>query len=153
MQLNATWSKPVKLNGAKKNNLIYHFSTDNIPETFGCYIFYNLHGKSYSVLYIGQAYNIKKRVEQQMNNLRLMLGIKTNLTGTKYLIYCTIKLKQGQNRLKVLRTIENNLIKTALSNGYELLNKQGTKRNYDQIIFKGNRASEKMIGRKISIQK
>jgi hypothetical protein len=40
-----------------------------------------------------------------------------------------------------------------LSNGDELLNKQGTKKPYDRIIFKGNRQSEKLIGRRISIRK
>ena len=29
-----------------------------------------------SVLYIGKAENLRKRIEQQTNNLRLMMGIK-----------------------------------------------------------------------------
>jgi len=47
MQLSATWNKPIKLN-RQKVYLIYYCSTDNIPATFGCYIFYNLHDKPYS---------------------------------------------------------------------------------------------------------
>jgi hypothetical protein len=153
MEISANWSKPITLTDGTSKNLIYHFVLDNVPEEAGCYVFYNKHGKSYSVLYIGQADNMNQRLEQQQNNVKLMMGIKNGLGGHKYLVYCTIKLKQGQKQNKVLKIIEDNLIDVALSNGNELLNIQGTKNKYDRIVFTGNRDSEKMFQRKINIPK
>jgi hypothetical protein len=153
MEINAFWHKPIRLADGSKHNLLYYFPIDKVPESSGCYLFYNLHGKSYSVLYIGRADNLKKRLEQQMNNLKLMMGIRQNLNGKKHLIFCSAKLKQGQKIEKVLQVIESNLIKTALASGAELLNKQGTKKRYNSIVFKGNRQSERLVGRRISVEK
>ena len=153
MEINASWSSPIKLRVDKTKNLIYDIYLDGIPSSSGCYLFYNLHGKSYSCLYIGKADDLRIRIGQQLNNLKLMMGIKKNLNGNKFLIYCTIKPNKGQQLKKALRILENNLIKTALSNGNELLNIQGTKRKYDSIIFNGNRDSIKLIGRKITVHK
>jgi GIY-YIG catalytic domain-containing protein len=153
MEINAIWSNPTKLLDGSKRNLIYFFALDKIPQESGCYIFYNKHGNSYSALYIGQADNLKKRLEQQQNNVKLMMGIKNSTSGHKHLVYCTIKPKQGQKLNKVLKLVEDNLIDIALSNGNELLNIQGTRNKYDYIIFSGNRHSEKMFGRKINIAK
>lgn len=163
MEINSEWGKPIKLNDLSNKpltfkdgtgkNFIYHFNSDNTPTGPGCYVFYNQHGKKLSVLYIGQADNLKKRLEQQLNNLSLMLGIKRSLSGKKHLVYCKVAIRQGQKLQKVLDIVESNLIKTALSNGDQLLNKQGTKIKYDSIIFKGNRHSEKMFPRKMSVEK
>lgn len=153
MEIKAVWSQPLILEDGSRYDLNLYFSTENIPSLPGCYIFYNKFGKSYSIIYIGKADILKRRLHQQMNNSRLMLGIKNNKRGKKYLIYCTINNRQKQNIQKNLLVVERQLIKTALANGHELLNRKGALINYNHISFAGNRTSEKMISRKIAFEK
>src|ERR1700758_1994904 len=105
MEISAIWSKPVRLTIGSKKNLIFYFPIEAIAEKSGCYVFYNKHGKSYSILYIGQTDNLKKRLEQQQNNVKLMMGIK-NRNGKKHLVYCEVIPKQGQNLKKILNKVE-----------------------------------------------
>lgn len=158
MKIISNWKQPVSLNYVQKDNLIkdnliYDYNLKGIPPKPGCYVFYNKHGKSHSILYIGQADNLRRRLEQQQNNLRLMVGLSRSLRGKKYVVFCTIKLKQGQSQKKVLKLVEESLIDIALSSGNELLNIQGTKNKYDTIVFSGNRDTEKMFQRRINIPK
>ncbi|MDE3058491.1 MAG: GIY-YIG nuclease family protein [Bacteroidota bacterium] len=154
MQIKANWKKPIELRNGRNENLIYQISFDEIPYYGGCYAFYNKWGNSITILYIGKADNIHRRVEQQFNNLKLMMGIKNAINGNKFLMFCQIQGKNGtMGYKKNVKKLERQLIKYATLEGHDLLNQKGTKIKYQQIHFKGNRDSEYMFGRKMNISK
>jgi hypothetical protein len=152
MKIDAEWSKPRKLESGKKFNLIYYVDIEELPEEPGCYVFYNKYGDSISIHYIGKADNIRKRIGQQLNNLKLMLGIKNSMKGNKFLIYF---LTNGgiKSKKKSVKILEKQLIKYATLEGHELINIKGTKLHFDKVSFKGNRDSEVLFGRNMNIIK
>ncbi len=152
MIIKADWKNPIKLEDGGKNNQIYAVNTEKISENGGCYVFYNKHGNSYSVLYIGKAENLQRRIEQQFNNLKLMMGIKKSIKGTKFIMCCDVPGKNKAKKFKrTIKMLEKQLIKSATLEGHELLNQKGIKIKYNQILFKGNRESEEIFGRKMNI--
>lgn len=153
LTINATWSKPLPLIDGSSENLIYKIAQlEAIPSTTGVYIFARSYGDNAVPLYVGQADNLKARIVQQLNNLKLMKGLQKMPNGNRMLLYCEAKIARGQDRKKVLAILENALIDHALSAGHELLNKQGTKRPTHQIKFSGNRMSEKLAPRNMLIR-
>ncbi|MDH5179513.1 MAG: GIY-YIG nuclease family protein [Gammaproteobacteria bacterium] len=153
LNIEATWSKAIDLTDGSKKNLIYSIADINIvPNKPGIYVFARKHGNSFSPIYIGQADNLKSRIEQQFNHVPLMMSIKNAQQGKRILLFCEANLKKGQDRKKVLNLIENALIDHALSEGCELVNKQGTKRPAHSISFTGNRASEAIAPRKMLVK-
>jgi len=154
MKINVKWYKPIEMREDIKRDVEYLVNLDKIPDDkSGCYLFYNRHGKSISVLYIGQALRLRNRIEQQLDSVRLMKGIKKTVTGHKWIMYCIVETQQGQRMSKVLDLLEKNLIKRAVSEGHDLLNLQGSKIPYNEIHFNGNRISEKIFGRKMNVEK
>jgi hypothetical protein len=152
MVINATWSKPKKLENGKKHNLIYFVNSDKIPEVPRCYKFYTNFGGSISIHYIGRGNNLKSRVETQLNNARLMIGIKNSMIGKKYIMYCTI---EGGNKTQIDKSVslEKQMIKFATLEGHELINKIGTKLKFDTVNFTGNASSRKVFKSKMNILK
>ena len=145
----AIWHKPINLFDGSKENLIFIIKED-LPDLPGCYVFFNTHGNSHSILYIGQANKLGIRVNQQFTtNTRLMLSIRKSKSGTKRLVYCTIKFKPGQKKKVVLDLMERALIKHAFTAGHKLLNILGVKIPYDRISFVGNWTTQKLFGREI----
>ena len=154
MKINAHWEKAIKLKDGKKQNLIFQTEMNKLSENSGCYVFYNKHGNSITILYVGKADNLKRRIEQQLNNVKLMMGIKNSMYGKKYLMCCEVLgNKRAKRFLIAVKKLEKELIKYATLGGHELLNQIGTKIRYDQIEFTGNRDSEFMFGRKMNINK
>lgn len=148
MKFSAKWSKPLAFKKGDINS-IFSLDTSKIPKKPGCYVIYNMHGDHVTVLYIGKATGLRGRINGQLNNLRLMLGVKNSLAGKKYLIWCT--LTKGSGRVLVF---ERSLIRHAMSEGHQLLNIQGTRRAYThEINMKGNRTSERIFGRTILVGK
>jgi hypothetical protein len=125
MDLHLNWGTRLRLTRSVKG--IYDVILDDIPEAIGIYIFFRIHGNVSAALYIGKADNLRLRVTQQLNTVRLMKGIENARTGNRYLIWATFKQKQGQQVARCLRTIERALIRHYLSKGDELLNVQGAK--------------------------
>lgn len=153
LSINCCWSRPIPLKDGTHLNLIYHTDKiDHIPNTPGVYVFARLHGSCVKPMYIGQADKLKTRIEQQFNNVKLMMSIKKAAKAKRILLYCEAKTGKGQNRKKVLAILENAIIDHVLSEGHELLNKQGTKRPAHKIEFKGNRTSEKVAPRKMYVK-
>jgi hypothetical protein len=152
MKSKAEWSKPIKLESGKKHNLIYYVNTEDIPEEPGCYVFYTNYGGAISMHYIGKGINLSSRIEQQLNNVRLMLGIKNSMSGKKYLMYFTVD-GGYKTRKKKVEMLEKQLIKYATLEGHELINIKGTKLKFDTVNFSGNRDSEAMFHRKMNIIK
>jgi hypothetical protein len=61
--------------------------------------------------------------------------------GGRFVIYCTPQLKRGQRAVKVISILEQALIAHAMSEDFELLQKQGTKTPNHTISFQGNHTS------------
>jgi hypothetical protein len=153
LSINCCWSDPISLKDGTRKNLIYYIDEiDDIPDKPGIYIFARSHGNSVSPIYIGQADKLKTRIEHQFNNVKLMMGVRNAARAIRILIYCEARISKGQNRKKVLAILENALIDHALSEGHELLNKQGTKKPTHKIEFKGNRTSEKIAPRNMYVK-
>ena len=71
------WSHPITLHAARNQNAIYTVDLEAILETAGVYVFARrVSGKKIRPLYIGQATNLRKRIRQQLNNAKLMIGIR-----------------------------------------------------------------------------
>ncbi len=149
MKIQADWKRELELKPIKTGNALFTMDTDSLHELPGIYVFIRKYENKAYPLYVGQASNIKRRIIQHQNNLKLMLGILRAGKGQKCVLYCTITAKQGQRRSKILAILEKALMDHCLTQGYELLNKQGTKVKYEVIRFTGNRTSEDLFGRKM----
>lgn len=152
LKIDATWSQPIGLTDASSENLIYGSDLSDTPTGPGVYVFARIHGNSISPLYIGQAANIKSRLEQQFNNVRLMMGLKQAASGKRVLLVAEVHLKPGQRRDKVLDVLESSLIGHALATGATLLNKAGTKTPAHEIDFRGNVTSRKVAPRRMRVR-
>lgn len=143
MRIEVKWSRPLPLRDGSAELLTY--TCDDLDPSLdepGVYIFARRHGDSVSPLYIGQASRLKQRVEQQFaNNTRLMNGLKQAGAGQRILLLGRVQFKRGQQLKQVLNVLESALIQHALTEGHELLNKQGTKTPVHTISFQGNRTS------------
>jgi hypothetical protein len=151
LNIEAGWSRPLKLKLARSGATYECDRFAEIPDVPGVYIFGREHGHSKAPLYIGRALNLRRRIEQQLNSVRLMTGIRDAQRGDRFLVYCLPRLKRGQKVKRVIRILENALIAHALAKDYELLQKQGTKIPNHTIRFKGNRTSEAIAPRHVRV--
>lgn len=147
LNIEAKWSHPVELRLAKTGAIYECEDLDAVPREPGIYVFGRSHGGGRSPLYIGKALNLRRRVEQQLNSVKLMTGIRDAQIGGRFLIYCIPQLKRGQRAAQVVKIMEDALIANALACDHELLQKQGLKRPNHTIRFSGNRASEAIAPR------
>ena len=70
MQISVVWSKPLLI---KWTGTGYEADWNAIPDSAGVYIIGRKHGKTMEALYVGQTGNLHGRIEQQLNNLKLMV--------------------------------------------------------------------------------
>ena len=133
MKLLLRWHKPLTLKADKEGNAIYLVPLDDIPTEPGIYVFLRTHGSTYEAQYLGKAGNLRSRIEQQLNNLKLMRGIEHAATGKRLLAFAVFISKRGQQQTKALKRMEIAYIRHYLSEGHQLLNKQGTKIVKDSI--------------------
>ena len=147
MKINATWHSPLVLVDGNFKRLVYWTNTEILPKEEGCYLFCNKHGNNIKILYVGQAKNLRSRVEQHFKkNVMLMRELNEYGNGTRILLYCTIKSKKAD----LLNLLETQLIRTALEKGHELLNVHGARRRKSEINFDvNNRDSLSIFGRKM----
>jgi hypothetical protein len=154
MELNIKWRKPIKLMNGSNENLIYKVkdlsSLSGIP---GVYMFCRRYGKILTPLYIGKAENIAVRIKQQLNSTKLMKGIENALNGEKVLVIGEFVSKNRRNDKDSIAIIEKALIEHALSEGYEILNVQGTKTPTHGINFSGYSGAKAVTGPNIKIKK
>ncbi|MBZ5555603.1 MAG: GIY-YIG nuclease family protein [Acidobacteriia bacterium] len=152
MEITIIWHKPIRLRSGVKDNLIYACDElDRIPEKPGIYVFARKFGQSQIPLYVGQAANLRKRIDQQLNNAKLMMAMKNAAKGRRLLLIAELSLQPGQQEKKVLDIVERTCIKSALSYGYELLNKQGIKSLVHTVSSKGKKKSHNPFLRKMNI--
>jgi hypothetical protein len=152
LNIDAAWSKPIKLSEARSGASYVCPNLAHLPEEPAVYIFGRQHGNSIAPLYIGKALNLRQRLEQQFDSVKLMSRLKSAGNGSRFLIYCEPTLKRGQKAAKVIKVMEDALIAHALAEGHELRQKQGTLRPNHTIKFAGNRTSEAIAGRLVRLR-
>jgi hypothetical protein len=133
MELALQWYKPLPLKIDNDGGGIYTVSLDNIPTVPGIYFFLRTHGNKSEVLYVGKADQLRLRVKQQLNNLKLMKGIERAATGKRLLAFAKFIPKQAQQQKKALKRMETAYIRHYLADGHKLINIQGTKIKKDSI--------------------
>jgi hypothetical protein len=143
------WLEPLELIDGTREGLIYNVAEkdwDHIPDAPGAYVFARAHGDSITPLYIGRATSLADRVWQHLNNnLRLMRGLEDAAAGYRILLLAPLIPRPGQRISRVLQLVESALIRSALVEGYELLNVQGTRTRVHTITFSGNREARSWL--------
>jgi hypothetical protein len=74
MDLHLEWGVPHRLRRSTGDG-IYEVDLSHIPEVPGIYIFLRVHGNLREALYVGKANNLRARIKQQLNVVKLMRGI------------------------------------------------------------------------------
>lgn len=128
MKLNLQWHKSIALGKSP-----YRIDLDEVPASPGIYVFLRKHGNNAEALYVGKATNLKNRLKQQLNNLKLMDGIKSSANGERRIVFAEFSSKQGQNAQKAISICETALIRYYLGQGHRLLNVTGTTLHYHEI--------------------
>ena len=137
MILKYEFGRPLLLRDATKDNLIYSTNIEKLPHASGIYIFGRRFGKSFEALYVGQATNIRGRVKGQFNNLRLMQHLRNAKTGKRIVIAGRFHAKPGQKLKKCMDLAELALIRHFLSEGHDLVNKQGVRLRRHEVESNG----------------
>jgi hypothetical protein len=138
MKLQLEWARAMPLRDARRDeNLIYSVDCSKLPETCGVYVFGRRFGRSFEALYVGQARNgIGGRVRLQLKNLPLMLHLKS---GKRIILAARFVSRRGQQEKKCLTLLERALIRYFLSEGHDLVNKQGARLRRHEITSKNPR--------------
>jgi hypothetical protein len=140
MDLRIRWQSPIDLVDGSRDDLIYAVTDlDIIPEKPGVYVFARVHSDIVAPLYIGRAKDLKQRIDQQLNNVRLMRGIERSPKGYRTLYVGEFQPRPAQKSTSALKIIEAALISAAMVEGFELLNVSGTKTLAHSITSTGNR--------------
>jgi len=127
MKLHVDLARPILLKDGSKENLIFTVDLKKLPTSSGLYIFGRRWGSELEALYVGKANNVRGRVKGQLNNLRLMQHLRSAKNGKRIVLTCKLITKLGQRLEKCLLLIERGLIRYFLSEGHDLVNKQGTR--------------------------
>lgn len=140
MDIHVRWLEPIPLISGERQGLIYMLKDASaIPSGPGVYAFARKFGERVAPLYVGRAENLAKRIDQQFNNVRLMMGLKNAERGKLILLVGELKLRRGQRANRVLEVVENALIAWALEKEHDILNRQGTRTPFHTISFRGGR--------------
>jgi len=154
MKIELNWISLIPLKSGKRDNLIYKLENlESIPKKPGIYVFGRRKGKIFIPIYIGQSAKIRSRIRTQFNNVMLMMGLKKGPGNQRFLSIGLYKGAPGQNPGKVLNIVERALIKFALAEGYDILNKQGIKRREHRITSNGSRKSNRWFPREMFVEK
>jgi hypothetical protein len=153
MQIEATWSKPIKLKKSKSPKLIYEIDIAELPAVPGVYVFGRKHGSSVVPIYIGETMTVRGRVKNHLNSLALMKEIENAPNGERFFMYCTVKTRSADRAKAQVKILEKALILHAQTEGHVLFNKRGTKLPTDEITFSGNRVSEAIAPRVMLIKR
>jgi hypothetical protein len=103
----------------------------------GVYIFGRRWGSQFEALYVGKAGNIRGRVKGHLNNLRLMQHLHNAKTGRRIVLAGRLVTKRGQKLPKSLVLAERALIRYFLSEGHDLVNRQGTRLRRHELASSG----------------
>ena len=92
-------------------------------------------------LYVGKVDRLRRRIRQQLNNARLMVGLQEAPRLRRFLVLGEYVGRAGPHASNAIQIVERSLIEYALAEGYELLNQPGTKRPHHSISHSGARIS------------
>jgi hypothetical protein len=135
MKLQIEWGTLLPLRDAGRDeNLIYTFQHARLPEAPGVYVFGRQYGHNFEALYVGKASDIRGRVRGHLKNLPLMLHIQKAKNGKRVILTGRFVSKPGQQEQKCLTLLERALIRYFLSEGHDLVNKQGARLRRHEII-------------------
>jgi hypothetical protein len=138
MKLRLEGTKPLTLIDAAHLNLIYWVDVSRLPDKAGIYVFGRRYGSNFEALYVGQATSIRGRVKSQFKNLPLMLHLATAKNGKRVLLGGVFVPKPGQQESKCLPILERALIRYFLSEGHDLVNKQGVQLRRHEVASIGS---------------
>jgi len=137
MKLYVDWGRPIQLKDASKDNMIYGVDLGKVADMAGVYIFGRRWGSQFEALYVGKAGNIRGRVKGHLNNLRLMQHLHNAKTGRRIVLAGRLVTKRGQKLPKSLVLAERALIRYFLSEGHDLVNRQGTRLRRHELASSG----------------
>ena len=137
MNLHVEWGRPIQLKDASRDNMIYRLDLGKVSADAGIYIFGRRWGSQFEALYVGKAGNIRSRVKGHLNNLRLMQHLHNAKTGKRIVLAGRLGTKRGQQLPKCLVLAERALIRYFLSEGHDLVNKQGTRLRRHELESSG----------------
>ena len=152
MKISVEWGRPLALRGVSRQNLMYVVDFDKVPDSTGVYVFGRRWGKNIEALYVGKATNIRGRVKGQFNNLRLMQHLKQAKAGKRVLLFGKAITKPGQKIDKVISLLERALIRHFLSEGHDLVNRQGARIRRHEVNSDGYQP-KKFIPRRMFLEK
>jgi hypothetical protein len=137
MKLSVDWTRPVALKDGTRQNLIYTTDMGKLPTFSGIYILGRRWGDQFEALYVGKANQIRGRLKGQLNNLRLMQHLKNAKMGKRIVLCGRVVTRPGQRLSKCMILVERALIRYFLSEGHDLVNKQGTRLRRHEITSAG----------------
>jgi len=137
MNLLVEWTRPIRLKDATKQNLIYAVDPHKLPDAAGVYVFGRHWGSGFEALYVGKGNHICGRVKKQFNNLQLMQHIRNAKAGKRIVLAGIVITKPGQQIKRCLTLVERAMIRYFLSEGHDLVNKQGTRLRRHKIVSSG----------------
>jgi len=150
MNLEIKWHHPITLEDGDDENLIYSIEEiqewEDVPAV---YMFCRNYGGSLVPLYIGRSKNVGQRITQHFNTTKMMKSIQKSPKGEKVLVIGEFIPKPGQSIDTSLKVIEKTLIEHALTEGYELINKSGTKTPVHTLSFSGYKVAKDFSGPKM----
>jgi hypothetical protein len=138
MNLQVEWGRLVQLKDATNDNMIYDLDLGKVTDDAGVYLFGRRWGSQFEALYVGKAGNIRSRIKGHLNNLRLMQHLRNAKTGKRIVLAGRLVTKRGQKLPKSLLLAERALIRYFLSEGHDLVNKQGTRLRRHELTSSGN---------------
>jgi hypothetical protein len=137
MRIQIQWLHPLQLRDATKDNMIYSLDLSKVPKEAGVYVFGRRWGHGFEALYVGKAGRVRSRVKGQLNNLRVMQHLRNAKTGRRIVHVGRIITRPGQRLEKTMTLVERALIRYFLSEGHDLVNKQGTRIKRHEISAEG----------------
>lgn len=148
MDLRFKWLEPFQLVDGARRGLTYMVADadqERLPDVPGIYIFGRRHGDGFTPVYIGQAGSLRSRVWFQLNNNRLMNSLEQARNGTRELLIGEFSARPGQRAKRALDIVERGLIKLALAEGHELVNRHGTRIRSHSVEMSGSRSARSWL--------
>jgi hypothetical protein len=88
LNIDAVWAKPIKLKETGTSATYICPELTLFPEEPAVYIFGREFGDNVTPIYIGKALNLRQRMQQQFDSVKLMSRLKSAANGSRFLIYC-----------------------------------------------------------------
>jgi hypothetical protein len=137
MKVEIEWMRPIRLRKVKSAGAGYGVDLKKIVSSPGLYVFGRKYGQKFEALYVGKAKKLKRRIKQQLNNLKLFNHIHDATKGKRIVLVGVLRTKGGQKSEKCLAIGETALIRHFLSEGHDLVNEMGTRIKRHEVESSG----------------